>query len=192
MIYKVSSKIIEALKTSRIIDGDGEIYLYGCEQIIYFILSTTGLVLIGLICGRLWEGIIVISLFYLNQSIGGGYHASTRWKCFFTMSIGMLAFVGLTLIPWNAALCITVGIVSCIVLYVCPLVLHPHKTYLSSQSDRLILHSRIVTLVEVTGFACLSATQLTGLTKVFSWGFLLCAVSRIVGLIRMQRKKKGS
>ncbi len=74
-------------------DEERTVYTYAFDIALYTVLSTTALLIIGIICGQLVHTVICIVLFYINQSVGGGYHASTHEKCFMTMAIGLLIYL---------------------------------------------------------------------------------------------------
>lgn len=64
--------------------------IYGCEVWLYTVLSTLGLLMIGLLTNSVLETIIIITIFYLCQTNGGGFHATTHLRCFLTMTLGLL------------------------------------------------------------------------------------------------------
>ena len=123
-----------------------EVCQYGCETILYTIISTIGLLLIGVFTGFLQETIVIISVFYLCQSNGGGYHASTHIKCFITMAVGLAFSLSIIRIcnyhsPYLVAL-----IISSIILIKHPLCLHSNKRYLEIAGQQLTMKSRIVSI----------------------------------------------
>ena len=67
---------------------------YGVDMALYTIISTVGLLVLSLLMNSFVSGTIIIATCYLNQTIGGGYHASTHMKCFLSMvlflTIGVL------------------------------------------------------------------------------------------------------
>ena len=67
-----------------------ETCVYGIDMALYTIFSTLVLILIGCIFGKTIDTMILITIYYLNQTVGGGYHASTHWKCLVSMIIGLL------------------------------------------------------------------------------------------------------
>lgn len=58
------------------------ICIYGCELWLYTILSTLGLLLLGAALQSLGETVIIVSIFYICQSTGGGFHASSLCVAF--------------------------------------------------------------------------------------------------------------
>ena len=62
-----------------------EVAAYGFDLLIYTLLSTLGLLLAGAVLGRGVQAALIVGLFYLNQTFGGGFHARTHLRCFATM-----------------------------------------------------------------------------------------------------------
>ena len=64
--------MIRCLVKKGIIDPSlYDVYLYGCETVLYTIISTTGLIVTGILLQYTWETVILVGVFYLNQSLGG-------------------------------------------------------------------------------------------------------------------------
>ena len=91
MLMKAAERMIRCLVKKEIIDPFlYDVYLYGCETVLYTIVSTAGLIVTGILLQYTWETIILVGVFYLNQSLGGGFHANTHIRCFFTMLLGLI------------------------------------------------------------------------------------------------------
>ena len=83
MVRKISKKVTNRLLSRNAIkDEDYEIYQYGLEQLLTSILDLLTLLVIGLIMGMIWQGIIFVLSFMLLRKYAGGYHASTPLKCY--------------------------------------------------------------------------------------------------------------
>lgn len=185
-MHYIASKIVDALAVRDLLrHSSKEIYIYGLDLALYTILSTIGLVLIGFLGSRVIETMILITLFYTNQSLGGGFHASSHLKCFLTMALGSCAFLFTFCLPYNQNLYIILGSLSLFILWLYPLVLHPNKKFLISQSSQFIIRSRRVVLSEALLFL---------LTIILNWpdhfiqaiacSFSLCSVSRCVAVLQ--------
>lgn len=146
MLTKMAKRLTIALIPDCSDEQERAMYEYGCELWLYTVFSTLGLVLIGTVLGCPFEAIVMISIFYLCQSNGGGYHASTHIHCFLTMAVGMLLGLLLvnTVVPFIAA--VTALSASTAILLFFPLYLHPKKRYLSVRRRTLEKRSRIVTM----------------------------------------------
>lgn len=157
-----------------------EVYIYGFDIAIYTFLSTLGLFFIGWMAGRPIETTLLIFLYYINQSFGGGFHASSHLMCFLTMVLGELLFFVSFLLPYSLLACIGISVISLLFMWTHPLVLHPNKSYLKKKAPQLIKHSRQILLVEIAlliGFILLNVPVIM---QTISLTLLLSAISRSV------------
>lgn len=126
---------------------DSELCQYGCEIWLYTVFSTIGLLTLGALLGFAFVTIVIVTIFYICQSNGGGYHASSHLKCFLTMVIGLLGCLTIThyIQPqwlYHIMLCL-----SMIIMLKHPVCLHQNKQYLSADIDLLSKRSKVVTIV---------------------------------------------
>lgn len=164
-------------------DNEFEVYQYAFDIALYTVLSTLGLLFIGVALGALFPTILCIALFYTNQTFGGGYHANSHIGCFMTMAAGLLAYLFLLSLQPQAELCYVLAIFSLGILMIKPLVLHKNKRYLENKRKELIARSRLVVLIEIASFVLLLFVGDIHLLASCSLSLFVCATSRIVGLI---------
>lgn len=146
MLKQIVNRVISVITQHYpITDQQKDICTYGLNLLLYTIISTIGLILIGLLFSTPFEAIIIITIFYLNQSTGGGFHANTHLTCFLTMAIGLSIALLFLQFSFSLFAYSLIGSISCLVLFLIPLVLHPNKAYLAKHSERFICCSRIVT-----------------------------------------------
>lgn len=152
--------------------------LYGCEILLYTVFSTVGLILLGASFGKIKEAICIIAVFYIMQSIGGGYHANSHLRCFLVMSLGlMIGFLFCNIIT-NSCLLWTVAGVSFSALLLCPIKLNKNKEYMRNQIHQLMRRSYIVILTVCILLILVYLSK----AEVFSslvYGVFASAVSRI-------------
>lgn len=106
------------------------VLIYGLDLAIYTILSTAGLIIEGVLFRRPCDSLIIIAVYFLNQTIGGGFHASSHLSCFLTMAVGLAFGLDICTIGWPMCFTIGVNALSILMLFSHPLVLHPNKQYL--------------------------------------------------------------
>lgn len=85
---QISEYIVKLFEKRGVICASAEereVYIYGFDIAIYTFLSTLGLFFIGWMAGRPNETTLLIFVYYINQSFGGGFHASSHLMCFLTM-----------------------------------------------------------------------------------------------------------
>ena len=165
---------------------DSALY-YGVNMALYTLLSTAGLILIGWLMGEPLRALLLIALFYLNQTLGGGYHADSHLKCFLTMSTMLVA--GLLLLRLRApdAVTIPLAAVAVAVLMREPIVLHPNRYYLKDRLPAFARRSRIVLALEAALYVALILLK-SPVAPVFSLCFVLCAISRVTAKVMHARR----
>lgn len=186
MIRRISERIVTFLdQRGALKHSSKEVYIYGFDIAIYTYLSTIGLFLIGWAGGYPLESILLIALYYKNQSLGGGYHASTHMRCFLTMVLGMLIFLIYMSLPYSYALQVLISVSTLLVLWKFPLVLHPNKKHLYKKSAMLIKHSRLFVLIQLSVFFIFGFLHChQSIIQTLSISFTLSAFSRIVAQIQ--------
>ncbi len=165
-----------------------DVYVYGLDLMIYTFLSTAGLLLIGALLGRPFETVLLVALFYTNQTHGGGFHASSHLKCFLTMVSGLLVFIasfGVSLSMWGYIL---LASISFILLFTHPLVLHQNKSFLAPKSSQLVRVARLVLSLEVVVFVIFLLIGDTRLIHSTAFALALCACSRMAAIKLKQGK----
>ena len=172
-------------------DADRDIYEYGIDIALYTLLSTLGLLVIGLLFGRFLEGALMIAVFYLCQSIGGGYHAHSHLCCFVTMAVGLAAALGLLLLPIPLIAHLALAGLSLLILLLVPLVLHETKSYLESGRSRLTRQSYIVSVLLGCAVA-LCAFLLPAVVPAACLALDLAAISRISAWVVRKRAARAS
>ena len=191
-MMKDAAKVIVSLFERRgaIRPDEREVYIYGCDIVLYTLISTLGLLVLGTAFGRLLEAVLCVGIFYINQSFGGGYHADTHMRCFVTMAAGLLIYIlslSLLLPPMVYWVC---GFLALVLLYAVPLVLHKNKAYLARHKQQLIKRSRLVTLAQFSIFLLAGLLPGSGMAQVFGSALALCSVSRLAAK-RVQHEKKA-
>lgn len=188
MLMKAAERMIRCLVKKEIIDPFlYDVYLYGCETVLYTIVSTAGLIVTGILLQYTWETIILVGVFYLNQSLGGGFHANTHIRCFFTMLLGLICaffLIDLHLPRWSL---IVIGAGSVGILLYFPLVLHVNKQHLENNASFFIKRSRIITFIQAAMLLFITFLPCHRLGRVYLWSLALCAISRGVAGISQQK-----
>ena len=72
MLEFLAGKISHSLLLEKNDGQQYEICKYGCEIWLYTLISTLGLIHIGRLMGFMLETVVIVSVFYLCQSNGGG------------------------------------------------------------------------------------------------------------------------
>ena len=177
----IAARIVDLLVLKRIIDKESkDIYIYGFSMLIYTIISTIIIVLIGIISGNVLSVLILIILFYKNQSVGGGFHASTHLGCLICMIIGTIVYLAALSSSSSMYIDFLLMITAIGILWQYPLVLHPNKIYLVVHSDRLVQASIRLVILESILLLIVLIFQYTMIYRSIVYSLMLSAISRLV------------
>ena len=184
-MQQMSKLIFRYLSRGTSMDEDAQaVCLYGIDIFLYTLISTMGLLLIGALVHRFFEAVIWITLYYLNQTFGGGYHATSHLKCFITMVIFLATCLLLLTVAIPLYLQILLLIVSSMLLFLFPLRLHENKRYLAKHSRFFVIRYRCILLLEF----CIAIFLLLALPGQYAemcmLGVATSAISRIVGILQ--------
>lgn len=188
MDYKVLNRIIEiTIKTIdrhvHMSDQQKIICTYGLDLLLYTIISSVGLLIIGFMFQMPLQAGIIILTFYINQSTGGGFHAHSHFSCFLTMAIGLTISLLIIQHRWSVNMLLLMGIIACAILFMCPLILHKNKAYLEKRKPQMIRRSRIVTLIELLVALALIYISNGTTTNSYIVGLFISSISRLYAIL---------
>lgn len=179
MLMKISQWLISTILPDIQDEDQRLLCAYGCELWLYTIISTLGLLIMGLLMGNGLESIIIITVFYICQSNGGGFHALSHMRCFLTMAAGLLVGLLMVRMPSVQHTLTYACVVSILVLLAIPLRLHPNKQYLKKTSQQLRMHSYFATLGIAISIAAMGLFEGGSLFRAGCAATCLSAVSRL-------------
>lgn len=189
MLTRVSHRLVNSVIKDEQDEQQRAIYEYGCELWLYTVISTLGLMLIGSILGFCIESMTMIVVFYLCQSNGGGYHASTHTRCFLTMVIGLLLGLLFVSVPVPKEFFAGILLLSTAILMVFPLYLNPKRQYLFSNSNVLTIRSRLTTIVVAIVFVVLICLKQVNAAKSLCSALLFSSISRVYAILSYKSRK---
>ncbi len=97
MEHRLAQKLSSYFIDKNIISQeDYEIYVYGGELLISFTISTSIILLLGLVFNKLVETLLFLTVFIVLRRYTGGYHAPSHFKCKLTTVATYLLMLGLS------------------------------------------------------------------------------------------------
>ena len=123
MFNDVSKKLTCFLVNNDTIgDEEREIYRYGIQQGLTIILNLVTTLLIGLVCGMVWQSIVFTVAYIPLRSFAGGYHAKTPTRCYIFSIILMLAvLLVMKFVPFTAFICsVMLSVSSVVIVFLAP------------------------------------------------------------------------
>lgn len=140
------------------------------ETLLYTIISTAGLLLVGHICNRLIESVVIVGIYYTNQTIGGGFHARTHIRCFLVMILCLTIALLISSLSIAKPGLVFLCLFSAITLIKHPLVLHDNKKYLLVHRRKLVSRSIIsVSILSMVAILLLQWRYASSITIGLGW-----------------------
>lgn len=178
MLHKLSTVIASFLEKKTLISAEQyEMCVYGIDLLIYTIISTIGLMGIGVMLGKPVHAFIIIMVYYINQTVGGGKHAKTHFQCFVLMGAFLCLGIAICYIRLSMAAYVILAFMASGYLSFVPLVLHENKKHLVNRSIEFIKRSRMCVLL-----CCILEVLIliiyNEILDAFSLGLVLSALSR--------------
>lgn len=134
-------------------EEDAPIYRYGLEAMYSSLLELLSILTLAALIGNFWQTVLFFAAFIPLRLYAGGYHASTRLRCFLTSLVVYVAFtIMLEIVPaaWFVPLAFIGGAVSFLIVWLFAPVIHQnHRSGLKHQVQFRRISVRIC-VVEVS------------------------------------------
>ena len=118
-------------------EEDAPIYRYGLEAMYSSLLELLSILALAALIGNFWQTVLFFTAFIPLRLYAGGYHASTRLRCFLTSLVVYAAFtIMLEIVPvaWFVPLAFIGGAVSFLIIWLFAPVIHQnHRSGLNHQ-----------------------------------------------------------
>lgn len=137
-MQKLAQGTAERLVAQGIIrEEDAPIYRYGLEAMYSSFLELLSILALAALIGNFWQTVLFFAAFIPLRLYAGGYHASTRLRCFLTSLVVYAAFtIALKIVPvaWFVPLAFIGGAVSFLIVWLFAPVIHQnHRSGLKHQ-----------------------------------------------------------
>jgi len=154
MLNKLINKIVESLVKSGLIRReDKEIYLFGTETALLKIAHYSTMIIIGICFGMILQTIIFIIAYTALREYSGGYHASTRIRCYI-ISLLVMIFTLLFIKLCPIKIMLWISFFSLIFSYVLIFLMAPvenlNKPLDTEEQNRYRMIARIIATAEVS------------------------------------------
>lgn len=137
-MQKLAQGTAERLVAQGIIrEEDAPIYRYGLEAMYSSLLELLSILTLAALIGNFWQTVLFFAAFIPLRLYAGGYHASTRLRCFLISLVVYAAFtIMLEIVPvaWFVPLAFIGGAVSFLIIWLFAPVIHQnHRSGLKHQ-----------------------------------------------------------
>lgn len=186
ILFRLLSKDYEMDANTR------EVCRYGLDIFLYTLVSTLGLLAIGAIFRRMIGSIIYIILFYINQTFGGGYHATSHGRCFLAMALPLTLCIFLSYTRFPQWFLTLILVIAGTTLFIFPLRLHKNKKHLAIYTNLLVFRYRCILTIEVLlGFVLIHLYGSTLITTMYVLSAIVSAISRVIGILQDRHAKSN-
>ena len=170
-----------------------EIYKYGLELQFYYVLHGAILLGLGLLFGQALEVALLLFLFGMLQSNGGGFHANTHTRCFLIMACAVLVFMALLPIYQSFIAVQAVSILTSLAIILCLApVAHKNHPLNPEMSKRMGKRAKVIAgIFALTWCLLLLLSILPFLLGVISLVMALSGVSMIAAWVKNYRESKA-
>lgn len=138
MLEKVSKSITNSLRKKGIVlDEFADVYQYGFELLLSFLISTGLVIIAGIIVNRFIETLIFLIVFISLRSFTGGFHAMKYWICTAsTFGVYSLVMFVSSYVSVNFYVFYILFLIGSIILYIKAPVENPNKELTKKQKSK--------------------------------------------------------
>ena len=138
MLEKASKSITNSLRKKGIVrDEFVDVYQYGFELLLSFLISTGLVILAGIILNRFIETLVFLLVFISLRSFTGGFHAMKYWICTVsTFGVYSLVMIVSSFVSVNFLVFIILLLIGSIILYIKAPVENPNKELTKKQKSK--------------------------------------------------------
>ncbi len=163
-----------------------EVYVYGTELVLSFIITTALVLIAGLVIGEVMNSMIFLAVFILLRRFTGGYHANTYLKCkiisISTFFIAQFSSHAISVRWWMYAVLLVGGN---IVIHLLAPVEHPNKPLSDAEKRKFRRFSHVAfSLITISGLSARLLTQL-------SFDILFFSLLSVIILMTVPKSMKG-
>ena len=188
MENKLSKIICGHLLTAKIISNDYlEVYIYGMEILLSFLISTTIILTIVLISGRVLNTIIFLAIFMILRRFTGGFHADTYLICkIFTVGTYLTVLLLSEFIQLETFFYLILTIPGIPVVYLCSPIENPNKPLTDDEKKKHKFTSVVLYFVIMLIGICIQVISRT-LSSVICY-----TLTSVIALMILSILKKGT
>ncbi|MDE5780575.1 MAG: accessory gene regulator B family protein [Lachnospiraceae bacterium] len=190
MFKNISEKITNQLLRTDVIEYDDfEIYQFGLEQLLSTGLNILTTIILGIVVGEFWKGILFVFAFMMLRTYAGGYHSSTTLRCYLlTVSIIAAVLSVIKYVRIDSFICIGLLIISSVIILVLTPVESKNKPL---DSIECVVYRRKAVIIWCIETMCTIVFMAIGFKEAaisIIMGFIVLGISQIVGVIQAEFK----
>lgn len=194
VIADIAGRIASFFVAKKVIDEEEkEIYVYGFEMTISFLLNLMIVLLLAILTRTFFCSMLFLLGFMPLRIVGGGYHAKNHFSCMLTLVMIYVLFLGLTYwypMEWKNITAIVIMILATTLIFMLAPLEDENHPLEERQKRRLKIKSRVFILLSVL-FVVLGMVAMKKIEFIFSFslGYLTVALSMFISAIKSEFKR---
>jgi accessory gene regulator B len=184
---KIIQRVTDELVSNKIIDPeDSELYTYGLQQGALMLLNILTILIVGKIFGMLWESVVFMVTYIPLRTYAGGYHARTQLKCYISSVVLFVAvLLGIRFIPWTNFICITIAIISGLIIYILSPVENSNKPLDVAEVKVYRKKARMILALELSGMLLVVIFGVKGVVTSMAVSLLKLSFMLVAGKLKI-------
>ena len=194
MFARLSDRIADAFVQTHIIpQEDREVYRCGVQQLLRYLVSFAATLIIGILCGMLWQCAVFMAGYVPLRHSAGGFHAKTPLRCsLFSAVLTVAALLLIRFLSGTAAGCAVTLLLSA----VCILLLAPvgSENKPLDETERRIFRrrTRVMTALLTAAAFGMMLMHMTGLCACLATASAVLSAMLMLGTVKNKRSNQHS
>ena len=188
MIEHISERIVDRLLDSQMIDvSESEAYIYTYECLLEKAVSIIIVVIIGILCRHLMEGLVFMISFAVLRRRTGGYHCDSFARCMLISSIVYLICICCgDYLATYALLLFCISFICTVYIWIVGCVNHPDMDMSQSEYEGSVILARIALIGESAVIGFLLWGGLDSVAVYIEMAIIVCAMAVFIAKIKRQ------
>lgn len=151
MIDQTVAIIVNGLiKRGLMRESELELYRFGINRLLLFFINIATTVVIGILCGMIWQSVIFSSAYIPLRRYAGGYHAKTPQMCYILSTLLIFGVLQvLKYFPNNELLIVLITVLSGMIIFIKAPIESVNKPLNKVEKTVFKKHTRIILLIEI-------------------------------------------
>lgn len=186
-INTLSKKIVEKFDYYKLIEGDQEVYEFGLRELLWSIVHIINILIVGFLTNEVVYLLMIFSLYCPIRVYAGGYHASTRRRCYIgtiLLSVFLLKTFEF-LYSINIIFIITLTLLLSIVIFFASPQESPNNTLTTLEKKKYKKIVLYVLIIESSVVALLNILGINNIVYIFATAIIGVLLTMVLGTLKL-------
>lgn len=151
MIERISATVTNNLIKNNLIEkSEIELYRFGVKRLLLFCINNLTALIVGIICGMIWQSVVFSATYIPLRRYAGGYHAETACRCYLFSSILIFGVLQLMKgIPRNAYVLAMIILIAGLIIFMKSPVESKNKKLSVNEKRAFRRHVEVILFIEL-------------------------------------------